>query len=357
MRILHMIPDIGVSNGVMSVILNYAKAMPDNIKFDVVYFSEQEKTKQKDIEKFGGRVYKIDFPSPKDLITGKMNAFFEQHKNEWQAVHIHCPHFAAFIAPNAKRAGIKNIIVHCHTTEFSLNGNSTRNKILSLYAKYFIKKKLACSKTAGDLWYGRKKYTVLNNAIDCERFRFNIEVRKKVREEYNISNSFVVSHIGKTSVKQKNHSFLFEVFAKIKEKNNSAKLLLIGGEKNKELSELSKKLNIENDVIYLGARSDLEKFLWASDVFLFPSLSEGLPVSVVEAQAAGLPVVMSDTITTEVVVTELVTVKSLKDSYKDWAATALGNSNDLRNDSCNLISKTKWNIVKNTEKLREIYGV
>ncbi|HBN38459.1 MAG TPA: hypothetical protein DD404_02920, partial [Ruminococcaceae bacterium] len=116
-----MIPDIGISNGVMSVILNYFKAMPEDIKFDVVYFSETEKTRQADIEALGGRVFKIDAPSPKDLITGKMNSFFEKHPDEWQALHIHCPHFAVFIAPYAKKHGIHKIAMHCHSTWYSLD--------------------------------------------------------------------------------------------------------------------------------------------------------------------------------------------------------------------------------------------
>lgn len=112
-----MIPDIGISNGVMSVILNYAKAMPDDIIFDVVYFSESDKTRRKDIEALGGRVFKIDAPSPVDLFTKKMDSFFKNHMNEWQAVHIHCLHFAVFMAPAARRAGIKK---NCNALPFDL---------------------------------------------------------------------------------------------------------------------------------------------------------------------------------------------------------------------------------------------
>ena len=87
-----MIPDISVSNGVMSFICNYAKAMPSDIAFDVVYFCEKQPNRQSDVESRGGRVYKIDPPSPKDIFGGKMNAFFSKHKGEWSALHIHCPH-------------------------------------------------------------------------------------------------------------------------------------------------------------------------------------------------------------------------------------------------------------------------
>ena len=354
MRVLHMIPDIGVSNGVMSVILSYAKVMPDGIKFDVVYFSEQEKTRQADIEALGGSVYKIDPPSPKDLLTGKMNSFFSEHKNEWQALHIHCPHFALFIAPYAKKAGIKKIYVHCHTTTYSLKGNGTRNRLLSLYAKYFIKNKLACSNDSGKIWYGNKKFTVLNNAVNCAELRFNNDVRKQVRQEMKLDDSFIVGHIGKTSIKQKNHPFLFRIFAEVKKQKENARLLLIGAEKTEELTALSKELGIENDVIYLGARKDIPSLLQAIDVFLFPSTSEGLPVSVVEAQAAGLGVVMSDVITDEVVLTKSVAKMSLDASPEKWASYVI-QSAESRTDNFDIISKTNWNITTSANQLAELY--
>lgn len=355
MRVLHMIPDIGVSNGVMSVILNYAKAMPDDIKFDVVYFSEKDKTRKSDIEALGGRVYKIDPPSPKDLITGKMNSFFSAHKNQWQALHIHCPHFAIFIAPYAKKAGIEKIAVHCHTTSYSLNGNGKRNKILSLYAKYFIKDKFACSKEAGHLWYGNKAFRVLNNAVDCDGLRFNPQVRNDVRRQMNLEDRFVVGHIGKTTVVQKNHTFLLEIFAEIKKKKENAVLLLAGGEETEELLPLAESLGIENSIMFLGARNDINKLLQAFDVFVFPSTSEGLPVSVVEAQAAGLPVVMSENITNEVVVTDLVKTKSLNETAEAWADKAIDLSNSERKDNFEIIKSAGWDIFSTVTQLIEYY--
>ena len=112
MRVLQVIPDIGVANGVMSVILNYAKAMPPDITFDVAYFAEKPQTRQAEIEALGGKVYRLDAPCPQDLCNGKMGRFFAEHAGAWEALHIHCPHFAVFIAPAAKRAGIHKIAVH-----------------------------------------------------------------------------------------------------------------------------------------------------------------------------------------------------------------------------------------------------
>ena len=170
MRVFHVIPDIGVAHGVMSVILNYAKAMPPDITFDVAYFAEKPQTRQAEVEALGGKVYRLDAPCPQDLCNGKMGRFFAEHAGAWEALHIHCPHFAVFIAPAAKRAGIHKVAVHCHTTAYSLSGNGRRNRLLSLYAKYMVPTRFACSNAAGKMWYGNRPFRVLNNAIDCAAY-------------------------------------------------------------------------------------------------------------------------------------------------------------------------------------------
>lgn len=358
MRILHMIPDIGISNGVMSVILNYAKAMPDDIKFDVIYFAEKDKTRKADIEALGGRVYKTDVPSPKSLLSGKMSAFFRQHKGEWQALHIHCPHFAVFIAPFAKAAGIKKIAVHCHSTVYSLKGSQKRNQLLSLYAKYFIKTKIACSNEAGRLWYGGKKYTVLNNGIDCDKYKFSQSGRELIRNELNIEeNAFAVGHIGRTDVPQKNHSFILKVFAEIKKQKDNSVLLLAGAEESAETKELAKKLGIENSVYYLGVRQDVNCLLSAMDTFIFPSTKEGLPVSVIEAQASGLNVLISDSVTKECAVTNLAEFKSLNDSPSLWTSAVISNTalHSERSIACEQVKSAGWDIHCCADKLIEYY--
>lgn len=355
MRILHMIPDIGVSNGVMSVILNYAKAMPDDIIFDVVYFSESEKNKQSEIEVLGGRVYKIDAPSPKDLITGKMDRFFDKHKNEWSALHIHCPHFAVFIAPAAKRAGIKKICCHCHSTLFSLKPqNLKRNELLNKPTRYLVDKKFACSNAAGDYWYG-KGYTVLNNAIDCEKYRFNIGTENKVRAALGLTNELTAVHIGRTNIIQKNHPFLLKVFAEIKKQQPNSKLMLIGASKTKETDRLCAEYGITDSVMFLGLRRDVSELLQGADVFIFPSTDEGLPVSVVEAQAAGLPVLMSDSVTSEVLVTNETAMLSLDEPAEKWAQKAIELSTLPKKDNFEIMKSSGWNIYDAANQLVEYY--
>ncbi len=354
MRVLHMIPDIGIANGIMSAVLNFANAMPDSIIFDVVYFHETEATRKKDIEAFGGKVYKISRPSLSQLKNNELIQFFKQHKGEWEALHIHAPHFAVFIAPYAKKAGIKNICVHCHSTEYSLKGNSSRNKLLSMYSKYCIKDKFACSENAGKFWYGNKPFTVINNAIDCKKYTFNEEIRKLTRESFGFTDETVFAHIGRTDIPQKNHKFLIEVFSEI-HKITASKLLLIGGEETEELKALCISNGLYEDVLFLGLRNDVSNLLCASDIFLFPSTREGLPVSVIEAQASGLPVLMSDSVTDEVCITELVKPLSLDETPARWAHEAIELSKTKRKDYYEELYSSGWDLKSVSKSLSDYY--
>ncbi len=354
MRVLQVIPDIGVANGVMSVILNYAKAMPPDITFDVAYFAEKPQTRQAEIEALGGKVYRLDAPRPQDLCGGKMGHFFAEHTGAWEALHIHCPHFAVFIAPAAKRAGIHKIAVHCHTTAYSLAGNGRRNQLLSLYAKYLVPTRFACSDAAGKMWYGKRSFRVLNNAIDCAAYAYSPEVRQTVRGREQAADAFAVGHIGQATVKQKNHPFLFTVFAQIAVRKPGAQLWLIGARPTPELNALAEKLQITKQIRYFGQRRDVPELLQGCDVFVFPSFSEGLPVSVVEAQAAGLPVVLSDAVTREVACTPLVQTLSLQQSAEEWAAAALQPQPTRKSPTAALIAGG-WDIQDCTAYLEKIY--
>lgn len=352
-----MIPDIGVANGVMSVILNYFKAMPDDIKFDIVYFAQSEKTRQADIEALGGRVFKINPPSPKTLLRAEMDKFFKSHKDEWSALHIHCPHFAVFIAPYAKKHGIKKCAVHCHSTWYSLYPkNNFRNKFLFELGKGLVDKFFACGRDAGKFWYGDDKdFTVLPNAVNCEKFRYNKTIRNKKREEMGIQDKFVVGHLGRVSPPQKNHPFLLKIFAEIKKQKENSVLLMAGADETDELLNLAKQLHVENDIYFLGPRTDISELCQAYDVFVFPSFWEGLPVSVVEAQAAGLPVVMSDSITNEVCITDIISVMSLNDSPKSWAQKILEVSYAQRKDMFEFMESAGWDICSCAKRLVEYY--
>ncbi len=357
MRVLHMIPDIGISNGIMSVIINYAKAMPENIKFDVVYFRECENTKQSEIEALGGRVFKINPPSPKNAVKRDMDKFFSQHKGEWDVLHINAPHFAVFIAPAARRAGINKICVHCHSSQFSLNPkNEKRNELFTKAGLRFTDKKFACGIDAGRFWFGNDDaFTVLKNAIDCEKYAFSEKIRTEKRDELDLADKIVITHIGKTDITQKNHPFILRVFSKIYEKNCNSVLMLIGAVPTEELDALAGELGISDAILYLGVRNDVNELLQAGDVFLFPSIQEGLPMSVIEAQAAGLPTFISDAITNEVIATDLVKVLSLNSSPDIWAKEILETDLSSRRITTDQMQQSGWEITNTSQTLVDYY--
>ena len=219
MRILHFVPDIGVANGVMSVVLNYFRAMPEDIKFDVMYFKECERDRRADIEALGGRVFKMNTPGIKSFVSSELDGFFEEHRGEYAAVHIHAPYMTCLIAPKAKKHGIKKAAAHCHSTLFSLNpDNLRRNRLLNMPTRFLADKLFACGREAGRYWYGKdSRFTVLPNAIDCAAYAFSSERRSAAREKLGIApDTLVIGHVGVTNPPLKNHPYLLRVFAEIK---------------------------------------------------------------------------------------------------------------------------------------------
>ncbi len=179
------------------------------------------------------------------------------------------------------------------------------------------------SKLAGISEFGKKavdsgKVIVIPNAIDTKKYFYDGDKRNRKRFELGLQDYFVVGHIGRFHP-QKNHKFLLEIFKCIKEKQEKSKLVLVGdGPLRSQIENQIQKLGIEDSVMLLGSRSDVPEILQAMDVLVFPSLYEGLPGVVLEAQAAGLPCIVSDTVTEEVAITNLVKYLSLKREPYYW---------------------------------------
>lgn len=358
MRILHFVPDIGVANGVMSVVLNYFRAMPEDIKFDVMYFKERERDRRADIEALGGRVFRINTPGIKSLISSELDDFFEEHKGEYAAVHIHAPYLTCLIAPKAKKHGIKKVAAHCHSTWYSLNPKKEwRNRLFNVPTRFLADRLFACGRDAGRFWYGDdKNFTVLPNAINCFAYEFTEEKRSAARSEFGFgTNQFVVGHVGRVAPPQKNHPYLMRVFAEIKKVYPDAALLMAGAEETDELKKLANQLGVSDCIYFLGRRSDVPQLLSAMDIFIFPSFREGLPVSVVEAQAAGLPVLMSDTVTDEVCITNHIKRLSIDADPVSWAKEVETMPGDLRAAAAEKIRECGWDIADRAKTLIEFY--
>lgn len=354
-RILQIIPSLNQGSGVLQVILNWHKNIDrTKIQFDYLYFIEMPVNCKKEIENLGGKCYKLPYPSflrPWIFIKA-VKDFFKTHK--YSTIHSHVIHLSFFFYPIAKLYGVKNIIHHSHATKWSdklLNG--LRNRILFFFARPFISKKIACSDLAGKFLF-KKNYTVINNGIDTEKFKFNQEIRDKIRKELKIENKFVVTNIGRFEL-QKNYPFLIKIFNEIYKQDKNSNLLLVGdGSLKLDIEKQVQDLNLTNCVRFLGVRSNIENIYQAIDIFVMPSFYEGLPVVGVEAQAAGLPCLFADTISKDVLICNSKQL-SLKLSAKQWANEILKYKSFIRKDESKSIKEKEFDIKETTKKIQNIY--
>ena len=195
----------------------------------------------------------------------------------------------------------------------------------------------------------------MNNAIDAKKFIYNEEVRKQKRAELKVEDKFVIGHVGRFNL-QKNHEFLVKCFANFAKTNDDAVLVLIGnGEMQEKIKKMAKEYGIETKVKFLGLREDIPQLLQAMDLFLFPSLFEGLPVTLVEAQAAGLPCVISDTITDEIMITEQISKVSLSGNTSLWNQEIAKYRYSKRKNTIEDIIEHGFDIEKNARWLEEFY--
>lgn len=324
-RVLHR----GMSynyGGMETFIYNIYKNIDrSKIQFDFIVPEDTKIAYEDEIIKMGGRIYKeicsIKSKPIKYLTYEKR--FLKRHK-EIQIIHIHeCSCCNLSILKHAYRKKIPVRILHSHNNQYLFKRNII-NKIKEKYYKSNLKKfttnLFACSKDAGTWMFGDLDFTVIHNAIDCEKFTFNLIERNKIRRELKLENKIVYGHVGRFH-DQKNHIFMLDIFYEIVKKRSNAILLLIGdGENRKAIMNKIDKLKLNSNVILLGLKSNIPEYLSAMDVFLFPSLYEGLGISLVEAQASGLISFASEkVIPQEVKITDLVNFISLDLSAKEWA--------------------------------------
>ena len=362
-RVLHV---IGIMNrgGAETMIMNlYRHIDRSKVQFDFVENSSEPAVFDEEILSLGGRIFRCPHYNGKNHFTYVKwwNDFFKAHPKEYPIVHGHLGSTASIYLSVAKKYGVY-AIAHSHSsgTDHSLHENlyqimsyNTRN-----VADYFF----ACSEAAGKERFGSKvvsgdHYAVLNNAIDVNRFSYNPSVRNAVRDELGIGQiQLVVGHIGRYT-KEKNHEFILKIFSELKKMDSNARLLMVGdGTLRTHIMQMAEQASLSSDVIFTGVRSDVERLVQAMDVFVLPSLYEGLPVTMVEAQTAGLPCIISDKVPSECILTEgLVDIMTLSASPEAWAEKILAMRAIPRTDRHEEIAAHGFDITTEAVKLQEFY--
>lgn len=311
----------GEETFIMNVFRNIDR---NKVMFDFLVTGEGKGDFDDEINSLGGRIYHIKLNRLSGKIKQLDNVFILKKKlanfdGEYEYFHIHTQHAmdAYLSALAAKMAGIKHVIIHSHNSS-TIYSTRVHNLFKILLDKLNITR-FACGIDAGKWMFKSKKFKIVRNGIDLDKFLYSEKTRHLIREKMNWQNKFVIGHIGRFN-KQKNHDFLIDVFYELQKYNKKALLVLIGaGELQENIIQKAKKLGLDDKVEFLGVRDDVNELYQGLDLFAFPSLFEGLPVVLVETQAADLPSVISNTITEEIVLNDNVYQLSLDAGPKAWA--------------------------------------
>lgn len=351
--------------GAEAMIMNYMRNIDrDVIRFDFLTNRDYRAAYEDEIESLGGKVYHMCPMYPKYFGQYKreVREFLKKHP-EYQIIHSNLEERSYFALKEAKKLGIPVRISHSHNRPIGFN--------IKLMVRYYFRFMLAfynthmfsCGIEAGDWLYGKKnrdKVIIMNNAIDAKQYTYNAEKSAKMKKQLGVENKLVIGHVGRF-FPQKNHTFLIDIFREIHNKNPEAVLFLTGGgELNDELKNQIKhkvhNLGLQDVVKFLGVRNDVQDVMQAFDLFLLPSLFEGLPVTMIEAQASGLPCVISDKVPIQCDITGNVRVVKLKDSPESWADEVLEFVDGFeRKDMFDKISEAGFDIKKNAKWLQEFY--
>lgn len=355
-RILHVVTYMG-RGGLETMIMNYYRSMDRNkVQFDFLVHREFRADYDDEIELLGGRIYRLPrlVPWSKDY-HNQLDTFWNSHP-EYRIIHVHQDCLSSVILKSAKKHYVPVRIAHSH--------NSNQDKNLKYLVKLFYRRQIpgnatklfACGKDAGDWMFGGAAYQILNNAIDSKRYSYDVNRRAKMRGELGITdNAFVIGHVGRFDP-QKNHAFLLDIFAELKKRRPDAVLILIGnGNLRSAMEEKAAVLGITENVIFTGVRRDVPNLMQAMDCFVFPSLYEGVPVTLIEAQASGLPCIVSDGVPAECAKTSLVERIALKETAAVWAERVISKSGAPRLDTKEAIIRAGYDIEANARWLQNYY--
>lgn len=352
-----------VGGGVEAVVMNYYRHIDHKkIQFDFICDNDSTNIPYEEIEKLGGKVILI--PPYQKVLKYHKELKKVLKEGNYKIVHSHINTLSVFSLWAAKSAKVPIRIAHSHsTTNKKEKKKNLLKQVLKPFSKRYATKYMCCSELAGRWLFGDKEYDkgnvyLLNNAIDLDKFKYDEKVRISKRKELEIEDStLVIGHIGRF-VEQKNHRFLIDIFNEIHKKNKDSILLLAGqGPLMDEMKEKVKSLGLEESVRFLGQRKDANELYQAFDLFLLPSLYEGLPVVGVEAQASGNLCYLSNDMTKETKVLDSTVSMSLDNTAEEWADNILTDVKTYKkHDTKEEVSKYGFNIEKEAEKLEKKYN-
>ena len=325
-RILHSVSNMD-RGGIETMLMNFYRHVDrEQVQFDFLANKPAKGDYDEEIQALGGRI----FVSPGFMSYRKYLSFmtdlFREHP-EYQIIHTHNGSLMLYALESAKKNQIPVRIAHAHATAVPFGLRNELKKLMRPLIKYAATDYWGCSDAAGKFYFSEKRWNsrheLIHNAIQPDDFAFNREAREKIRQQYGLGDQFILGHVGRHTA-QKNQKMILDVFAEMRRRNANAHLVMVGtGELEEQLKQYTAQLGIADAVTYTGVQANVNEWYSAFDVFVMTSINEGLPVVAVEAQAADLPCVLSDTITPEVKVTDNVHFIGLHDTPQAWAEAIL----------------------------------
>jgi glycosyltransferase involved in cell wall biosynthesis len=359
-RVLHVVTLLN-RGGLETMLMNYYRAMDrTRVQFDFLVHREARGDYEDEIEALGGRIYRLPPITPSSMpgYNRRMKQFLAAH-GPIEIIHSHLDTLSGLPLLAAMEMGVPVRIAHCHTTAVARDWKAPVRGFLKRGAATYASHYFACSEPAGRWFYGRKlqdRVRVLNNAIPVTDYAYKAETAEAVRKELGLRGKWVAGHVG-SFTPPKNHIFLLNVFSEIRRTNEDARLLLIGdGELRSGIEGTINRLGLSDSVLLLGVRPDVPRLLQAVDIFLFPSLYEGLPVALIEAQASGLPCLVSDRVPEEAAVSGRVEFLSLEAGPRRWAERAAEFPRGFeRRNMCREIIAAGYDIESSARELQVFY--
>lgn len=350
-RLLCIVGSMNAGGAETFLMKMYRQLDKSKYQMDFAVAINEEGFYDKEISAMGGRIYHI---TPKSMgILRNFNSIKKLvHNEKYEFVLRTSQHSLSALELFAAKQGGAKIRVFRSSNSNTMSGSKKEmilHKAFRFMPKYFANVRIAPSTEAAEFMFGKGciqsgKVQLLHNAVDTDYFCYNKEFRKKHRDEFNITDEIVVGHVGRFS-NQKNHKFLLDIFYGLSKINSNVKLILVGtGELKDRIKTQIHEYGLDNKVILTGVREDVNELLSAFDVFLFPSFYEGMPNTVIEAQATGLPCVISDTITKEANITGLVVYESLNNNVEEWVSSIVNSLGKKRENTKTSFEEMKYDI-------------
>lgn len=322
--------------GLETMLMNYYRHIDrDLVQFDFLTHRPERGDYDDEIEQLGGRVYYAPrlYPQNYPAYFSYMKRFFAEHP-EYRIVHSHIDAMSYLPLLAAKKAGIPVRIAHSHSTAIDRDFKYLLKQYFRMRLPYTTNTYMTCGTEAGKFLFGDRNSILIPNAVDAGNFHFDAEVRQKKRQQLGLRDEFVIGHVGRLT-HLKNHRKLIKIFAVIEKICPDSRLMLVGtGEKESEIREQVKALGLEQKVMLLGSRSDVSELYQVMDVFVLPSLFEGVPVVGIEAQFADLPCIFSENVPGEVAFNPKATFVGLQEPAERWADIILQTKSAKREIIC-----------------------